>query len=108
MSQRDKTRNASAYFRAYHAQRMEVRTAIIVAAKARPCADCGVEYPTHVMQFDHVRGVKLGLVSRMKDWNIRRLTDEIAKCEVVCANCHSDRTFTRYHAGVAQMVEAPV
>ncbi len=64
--------------------------------KARPCADCNQQYPWYVMQFDHVSGSKedniaqmLGNVSR------ERLETEIAKCEVVCANCHMVRTYLR-------------
>lgn len=68
-------------------------------AKDQPCRDCEVKYPFYVMQFDHVRGEKKfdigsaiwGYV-RMDD-----LLDEISKCEVVCANCHAIRTYTRAH-----------
>lgn len=69
--------------------------AIINAAKDRPCVDCGVKYPPYVMTFDH-------LDPSNKDFNIGiigptiskvRLIAEIAKCEVVCANCHAERTY---------------
>lgn len=63
--------------------------------KKKPCMDCGVQYPTHVMQFDHVRGKKLfnlGHVSGNKKHNIYL---EIEKCDLVCANCHMERTWGR-------------
>jgi hypothetical protein len=48
------------------------------------------------MQFDHVRGEKLGDVSAL----IRTaphavVLAEIEKCDLVCANCHADRTYRR-------------
>jgi hypothetical protein len=67
-----------------------------------PCADCGVRYPPWVMQFDHVRGQKLfnlGAWNHMST-NIRteQLLAEAAKCEIVCANCHHERTWQRWLA----------
>ena len=61
-------------------------------SKDRPCTDCGVQYPYYVMQFDHVRGEKKFTIGAGIDMGWRSLTDEIAKCEVVCANCHMERT----------------
>ena len=65
---------------------------LVRAAKAVPCADCGVQYPYYVMDFDHVRGEKLFEISAGHR-HIALLLDEIAKCDVVCANCHRARTF---------------
>jgi hypothetical protein len=64
--------------------------------KARPCADCGVRYPPYVMDFDHVSGTKLKEIAAMTSrWAWHRIVAEIAKCEVVCANCHRERTHRR-------------
>jgi hypothetical protein len=35
--------------------------------KRVPCADCGVKYPPYVMDFDHVRGEKMGTLSRLRN-----------------------------------------
>lgn len=65
----------------------------IIVAKDKPCADCGVSYPHYVMDFDHVRGKKLCNVSSGRfHRSMKRLLDEIAKCDVVCANYHRERT----------------
>jgi hypothetical protein len=63
----------------------------------KPCTDCGDSYPHYVMQFDHVRGEKLGDVSTMvtSGCSLKRIQTEIAKCELVCANCHAKRTYQR-------------
>lgn len=70
--------------------------ALIQAAKAVPCADCCVQYPPCAMQFDHISGktFTIGGVRRL-GYGIERVRREIAKCEVVCANCHAVRTWTR-------------
>ncbi|KKL50104.1 hypothetical protein LCGC14_2308860 [marine sediment metagenome] len=62
--------------------------------KGVPCADCGIPYSPWVMDFDHVRGKKKFNLSRAyrKVSSIRRTSEEASKCEVVCANCHRDRT----------------
>ena len=63
--------------------------------KARPCADCNIQYPFYVMQFDHVKGQKAFTISQRSQASKKILIEEIAKCEVVCANCHAIRTYTR-------------
>lgn len=66
-----------------------------------PCIDCG-EKDTVVLQFDHVRGSKKGNVSEMsqRGFGLTTIIEEIAKCEVRCANCHIRQTFNRRHNGV--------
>lgn len=70
--------------------------AIIREHKNRPCVDCERRYPYYVMHFDHVRGDKRFIVSKAisRGIAVETLLEEIAKCEVVCANCHAMR-----HAG---------
>lgn len=67
-----------------------------------PCADCGID-DWRVLEFDHVRGEKLGNICNMMTGDLDRLEQEILKCDVVCANCHKIRTFTR--AGSWRMIE---
>ena len=66
---------------------------LIHEAKDVPCADCGVRYPFWIMQFDHVRGEKLFVLSSTSSRALQKVKDEIAKCDVVCANCHRIRTY---------------
>lgn len=70
---------------------------IVLEAKSRPCADCGKTYPYYVMDFDHL-GDKVAAVSYLvPSYGPSTIVAEIAKCEVVCANCHRIRSFTRLH-----------
>lgn len=60
-----------------------------------PCVDCG-ECDPGVLDFDHLRDKKAN-ISTLVQSGIRweSLAQEIAKCEVRCANCHRRRTATR-------------
>ena len=72
------------------------RKEYIRKVKSRPCADCGIQYPYYVMDFDHredeVKEIQLNQIVR---YSIKQLAREIAKCDVVCSNCHRERTFQR-------------
>lgn len=95
----------AAYQAAWNHQRKLAIRAMVRAAKDRPCADCGREYPYWVMDFDHVRGVKLLSIAKAvtRSYSFEAVADEIAKCDVVCANCHRTRTHERGEARNAHL-----
>lgn len=78
--------------------KVEVARALVDAAKAQGCVDCGVIYPSYVMDMDHVcdPSEKVADISRLvgagKAAAVRR---ELLKCEPVCSNCHRIRTHAR-------------
>lgn len=91
---------------ARRAEQYSARQALIREAKDKPCADCGVKYPYYVMQFDH-RGDKLFHIASFSiTGRLAVLLAEIAKCDVVCANCHAERTHQQRLAGVAEASHA--
>lgn len=63
------------------------------------CVDCGIRDPDHpeIYDFDHLPGVeKTGNVSQLVTrGTVDDVLAEVAKCEVVCANCHRIRTKQR-------------
>lgn len=60
------------------------------------CADCKQSFPPHILDFDHLRDKSFGISRALKfGTNLDKIKDEIEKCEIVCANCHRHRTFTR-------------
>lgn len=63
--------------------------------KNGPCTDCQIHYPYYVMQFDHVRGKKRFNIAHAKSYSDKVILEEIAKCDLVCANCHAKRTYLR-------------
>ena len=72
------------------------RREFIRQIKSRPCADCGIQYPYYVMDFDHREGedkkYELNSITQMI---ISAVMSEIEKCDVVCSNCHRERTQRR-------------
>jgi hypothetical protein len=68
----------------------------LIELKSKPCTDCGREYPYYVMDFDHLDGyVKNYNISELRFVSKNLLLEEIAKCDLVCSNCHRIRTHNR-------------
>lgn len=65
--------------------------AIVIQAKSKSCVDCGRSYPPYVMDFDHREDKKFNIAS-WRSHSLQEILQEIAKCDVVCANCHRERT----------------
>lgn len=88
--------NKGPYLDRAKARKAELR-AFLQAVKSFPCLDCDVSYPYYVMQFDHRPGegklVTPNTLVNSGSW--RKTVDEIMKCDVVCANCHAERTHQR-------------
>lgn len=56
--------------------------------------DCGISYPSYVMDFDHrdPSEKEFGLATSGATYALSRIKLEIEKCDIVCANCHRERT----------------
>lgn len=80
----------------------DLRLALLQEIKLeRGCADCGYNEYACVLDFDHRLGEeKLYTPAHMPKYklSIERMMAEIAKCDVVCANCHRIRTMKRKDA----------
>ncbi len=68
---------------------------LVRGLKANPCSDCGGRFPPEAMDFDHVRGEKHFNLARTRGQPDEVILAEIAKCDLVCANCHRVRTRKR-------------
>ena len=64
--------------------------------QVHPCVDCGEDYPYWMKDFDHL-GDKSFDISKFKDVTSRLdvVIEEMKKCDVVCSNCHRNRTHLR-------------
>lgn len=95
------------YKKTYQSKKDKLRAGIVArrkelaarveALKRQPCMDCGGTFAPYVMDFDHRDGndkVK-GISTFISRGSWTRIEAEIAKCDLVCANCHRIRTFTR-------------
>lgn len=97
-----------AYFRARGARHREQAAAsrkerrrraverLLDVLRSTACADCG-EDEILVLEFDHHLGEKEANIANLLAAAARfeRLERELARCEVVCANCHRRRTARR-------------
>jgi len=65
--------------------------------KAHSCVVCGESDPV-VLEFDHLREKYKGIAIMVnRALSLTRIEAEIAKCEVVCANCHKRRTAKKFN-----------
>jgi hypothetical protein len=87
-----------------------LRTYVADYKAAVPCCDCGISYPFYKLEFDHVRGIKLFNISQagVSVCSFPKVLEEIQKCDVVCRNCHAERTFRRNLVNHAEMQNRPV
>ena len=70
----------------------------MVEIKSNPCADCGGSFDVCCMDFDHrdASEKKFNVGSMFAHHYSRELIEaEVAKCDLVCANCHRIRTRNR-------------
>jgi hypothetical protein len=98
---------SSAYYERTKVRYADVRAAASARAKQQsiafvhqhlaehPCVDCG-NADIRVLEFDHL-GDKTWNISVMLNGGYppSLIASEIAKCDVVCANCHRIRTYSR-------------
>lgn len=100
---------------AKHRQRYIDQAAVVTARKRRertewlfsyfaehPCVDCGEDDPV-VLEFDHLGDKRFDVGTGIADRPWQTLLDEIARCEVVCANCHRRRTAVRRNSVRVQL-----
>lgn len=75
---------------------------LVSIKKDKPCVDCGKVYPHYVMDFDHLRDKKFNISNaRQGGWSKETVLTEISKCDLVCSNCHRERTYKRLFAPLA-------
>jgi hypothetical protein len=65
----------------------------VSSLKDKPCLDCGGSFPPYVMDFHHRDpAAKVHKISWMITNRGRQtVLEEIAKCDLICANCHRIR-----------------
>lgn len=78
--------------------RNHIKTFIRNLKETTPCVDCEELHPYYKMQFDHLPEYeKLFTIAKFYNYTMDLVViiNEIRKCELVCANCHTDRTHNR-------------
>ena len=113
---REYHRIKTAEYRARNQEMVNHRSKMALRAKGaflrdykaeRGCADCGEKDPV-VLELDHIepstkdrRMDKYGRTAvPWRSLSLAHLKAELAKCEVVCANCHRSRTYRAFIDGL--------
>lgn len=92
--------------RPHHGERDSYWSWLMNYLASHPCVDCGETEPV-VLQFDHRDGTTkvdtVGSMLNRASWTT--LLNEIAKCDVRCANCHRLRTAEQF--GWSKVIHEP-
>jgi hypothetical protein len=78
-----------------HYNKQEFKRRLAKIKEDSGCVDCGIT--NHIiLDFDHLQNKKYNISRMIHDgFSWEAIKKEIAKCEVVCANCHRIRTYDR-------------
>ena len=90
-------------------QRVRVRQAGMVELlrdlRRVPCGECGGNFKPHQMDFDHrdpaSKSFRVTAGGAML-MATRKVLDEVAKCDILCANCHRIRSRDQHRARLAR------
>ena len=75
--------------------RNNIRRELLAELKGTTCVDCkGIFHPCQ-LDFDHLGDKSFVIGDKKYQVGEAKLRAEIAKCEIVCSNCHRLRTFNR-------------
>ena len=76
--------------------RAKIRRFIAAVKDNKHCIDCGIAYRHWVMDFDHLGDKEFTIAQfRSHTSDLIKIRKEIEKCEIVCSNCHRERTYQR-------------
>jgi hypothetical protein len=87
--------NKQVYIDKAYRKRREIRKWVYELKENTPCTDCKKLYPYYVMDFDHLLDKKVLVSKVINNGSWKQAKEEIAKCEIVCSNCHRMRTYKR-------------
>lgn len=90
-------KNKIRYRQAAKERNQAVKDYVRKVKNTTPCTDCRKQYPYYVMEFDHLRDKEHSIADLTSQLHasLKRVKQEMAKCEVVCSNCHKARTWNR-------------
>jgi hypothetical protein len=99
-------RNKEQYLKRNRARADYVRGEIVKLKEASPCADCGGFFHYSAMDYHHrdrtKKAFEIAHAAVMRTMNV--ILAEIAKCDLLCANCHRIRTWKESVEGRKQQL----
>jgi len=98
-SKRHYQRNKPAYIARNTLKKSKLRDFLHKYKEFHGCCECGGKFPYYVLDFDHrnpeEKSYQPAKLAETGSWD--KMLAEIAKCDVVCANCHRERTHQKKH-----------
>ena len=86
--------NRASYYASRDRSQQKIRDWIIQYKQSHPCVDCKGYFHPAAMHFHHLDpATKVDGIASLSRYSLRRVKDEVAKCELVCANCHAVKTW---------------
>ena len=77
-------------------QEKKIKDYVIASKDGKLCMDCSGKFPPYVMDYDH-RDPTTKICNPCeiftKGWGLKKVQEELDKCDLICANCHRERTF---------------
>jgi|ERR1051326_1265154 hypothetical protein len=76
----------------------QINKELVWSIKAsNPCVDCFTWFNPWIMEFDHLPQFDktINISKAIYKHGFDYLINEIMKCDLVCANCHRERTYNR-------------
>lgn len=89
--------NRDKYIDGLRERRLRVRKELaehVTSLRRAPCTDCKRTYDPWIMEFDH-RDPPEKAFGISRPAGRSKFRAELAKCDLVCANCHKQRTYER-------------
>ena len=85
------------------------KKALVEYLLTHPCESCGEADPV-VLEFHHIQDKKENVSNMIQSYSWDTISKEIAKCKVLCANCHrrvtaKEQNFFKLNRGIAQLIE---
>ena len=94
-SRRHYIQNKADYLQRNKDYRKDINLFVRNLKESKSCLDCNKYYPYYVMDFDHLQHKDFNINYLMSTGRIGALKKEIEKCELVCSNCHRERSHKR-------------
>jgi hypothetical protein len=71
--------------------RKQIEKFLVDFLRNNPCVNCG-ETNILTLQFDHITDKRYNVSCLIRHSSLQLIKNEISKCQVLCANCHSIKT----------------
>ena len=81
----------------YSKRRRDIIRTVCIQAMGGKCVQCGGVFPSYVYDFHHRNPNEKedAIGNYINKWSIKRMAQEVIKCDLLCANCHRIEHYER-------------